>query len=78
MNVIMNKQMKLLLYLENGVDTMARKTSDGKYIPVVYDKGFVDMVELKDGEWKVVEYNTLKEAEQKEKEYKEFWQNANR
>ena len=70
--------MKLLLYLENGVDTMARKTSDGKYIPVVYDKGFVDMVELKDGEWKVVEYNTLKEAEQKEKEHKEFWQNANR
>ena len=71
-------QIELLLYLENGVDTMARKTSDGKYIPVVYDKGFVDMVELKDGEWKVVEYNTLKEAEQKEKEYKEFWQNANR
>lgn len=57
---------------------MARKTSDGKYIPVVYDKGFVDMVELKDGEWKVVEYNTLKEAEQKENEHKEFWQNANR
>ena len=57
---------------------MARKTSDGKYIPVVYDKGFVDMVELKDGECKVVEYNTLKEAEQKEKGHKEFWQNANR
>ena len=68
----------LVINSSNGVDTMARKTSDGKYIPVVYDKGFVDMVELKDGEWKVVEYNTLKEAEQKEKEYKEFWQNANR
>lgn len=52
---------------------MARKTSDGKYIPVVYDKGFVDMVELKDGKWKVVECDTLEEAEQKEKEYKEFW-----
>ena len=57
---------------------MARKTLDGKYIPVVYDKGFVGMVELKDGEWKVVECDTLEEAEQKENEYKEFWQNANR
>ena len=68
----------LLLYLENGVDTMARETSDGKYIPVVYDKDFVDMVELKDVEWKVVEYDTLEEAAQKEKEYKEFWGNSNR
>lgn len=53
---------------------MARKSLDGKYIPVVYDKGFVDMVELKDGKWKVVECDTLEEAEQKEKEYKEFWE----
>ena len=57
---------------------MARKTLDGKYIPVVYDKGFVDMVELKDGEWKVVECGTLEEAEQKEREYKEFWKDSNR
>ena len=57
----------------SGGEGMARKTSDGKYIPVVYDKGFVDMVELKDGEWKVVECDTLEEAEQKKKEYKEFW-----
>lgn len=57
---------------------MAIKTASGKYVPVVYDKGFVDMMELKDGEWQVVECNTLEEAEQKEKEYKEFWKNANR
>lgn len=59
-------------------EAMVRKTSDGKYIPVVYDKGFVDMVELKDGKWKVVECDTLEEAEQKEKEYKEFWKDSNR
>ena len=57
---------------------MARKSSDEKYIPVVYDKGFVDMVELKDGKWKVVECDTLEEAEQKEKEYKDFWKDSNR
>ena len=57
---------------------MARKTSGGKYILVVYDKGFVDMVELKDSKWKVVECDTLEEAEQKEREYKEFWENSNR
>ena len=57
---------------------MARKTSDGKYIPVVYDKGFVDMVELKDGKWKVVECDMLEEAEQKEREDKEFWKDSNR
>lgn len=57
---------------------MARKISGEKYIPVVYDKGFVDMVELKDGEWKVVEYDTLEKAEQKEKEYKDFWKDSNR
>ena len=59
--------------IRSGGEGMTRKTSDGKYIPVVYDKGFVDMVELKDGKWKVVECDTLEEAEQKEKEYKEFW-----
>ena len=62
----------------SGGEGMARKSLDGKYIPVVYDKGFVAMVELKDGEWKVVEYDTLEESEQKEKEYKEFWENSNR
>ena len=57
---------------------MARKTLEGKYIPVIFDKGFVDMVELKDGEWEVVEYETLEKAEQKEREYKEFWKDSNR
>ena len=57
---------------------MARKALEGKYIPVIVDKGFVDMVELKDGEWEVVEYDTLEKAEQKEREYKEFWKDSNR
>ena len=57
---------------------MARKTLEGKYIPVIFDKGFVDMVELKDGEWEVVEYDILEKAEQKEREYKEFWKDSNR
>ena len=57
---------------------MARKTLEGKYIPVIFDKGFVDMVELKDGEWEAVEYDTLEKAEQKEREYKEFWKDSNR
>ena len=35
-------------------------------------------LELKDGKWKVVECDTLEEAEQKEKEYKEFWKDSNR
>lgn len=52
---------------------MARKLSNGKWNPVVYSKGFVGMTELIDGKWKTVECDTKEEAEQKEKEYREFW-----
>lgn len=52
---------------------MARKSINGKWIPVIYNKGFVDMVERKNGKWNVIECDTKEEAEQKEKEYCDFW-----
>ena len=52
---------------------MARQLSNGKWNPVVYSQGFVGMTELVNGEWKAVECNTKEEAEQKEKEYNDFW-----
>lgn len=52
---------------------MARQLKNGKWNPVVYDNGFVSMTYLVDNEWKYVECNTKEDAEQKEKEYREFW-----
>lgn len=52
---------------------MAQQLSNGKWNPIVYDQGFVNMVELINDEWKLVECDTKEEAEQKEKEYREFW-----
>lgn len=52
---------------------MARQLNNGKWNPVVYSNGFVGMTDLINGEWKLVECDTEEEAEQKEKEYIEFW-----
>jgi hypothetical protein len=52
---------------------VAEKLSNGKYNPVVWRDGFVNMVELVDNEFKLVECNTLEEAEILEEKYKEFW-----
>ena len=52
---------------------MARQLSNGKWNPVVYSNGYVGMEYLTNGEWKFVECNTKEEAEEKEKEYREFW-----
>lgn len=52
---------------------MARQLNNGKWNPVVYDNGYVGMVDLIDGKWKLVECDTKEEAEQKEKEYRDFW-----
>ena len=54
---------------------MARQLRNGKWNPVVYDKGYVPMVDLIDREWKLVECDTEEEAKQKEKEYRDFWKN---
>lgn len=54
---------------------MARQLWNGKWNPVVYDNGYVLMVDLVDGEWKLVECDTQTEAEEKEKEYNDFWKN---
>lgn len=52
---------------------MARKLQNGKWNPVIFDDGFIGMRELKNGKWNLVECNTKEEAEQKEKEYNNFW-----
>lgn len=56
---------------------MARQLNNGKWNPVVYDNGYgyIGMTVLINGEWKLVECDTKGEAEQEEKEYKEFWKN---
>lgn len=57
---------------------MARQLNNGKWNPVVYDNGYVGMTVLINGEWKLVECDTKEEAEQEEKEYKEFWKKIRR
>jgi hypothetical protein len=52
---------------------VAEKLSNGKYNPVVWRDGFVNMVELVDDEFQLIECNTLEEAEKLEEEYKKFW-----
>lgn len=52
---------------------MARQLNNGKWNPVVYDNGYVSMVDLINGEWKLVECDTEEEAKQIEVEYREFW-----
>jgi hypothetical protein len=52
---------------------MAQQLSNGKYNPVVWCDGFVNMTELVNDEYRLVECDTQEEAEQKEKEYREFW-----
>ena len=53
---------------------MAREYNN-KWIPVVYDKGFIEMTTLVNNEWKIVKCDTKQEAERLEQEYKEFWKN---
>lgn len=55
---------------------MARQLHNRKWNPVIFDNGFVGMMELKNREWKLVECDTKEEAEQKEKEYYSFWQGS--
>lgn len=52
---------------------MAQQLKNGKWNPVIYSNGYVGMTELINGEWKFVECDTEEEAEQKEKEYRDFW-----
>lgn len=52
---------------------MAKQLSNGKWNPVIYNNGFVNMVELINNKWQLVECDSKKEAEQKEKEYRNFW-----
>lgn len=52
---------------------MAMQLSNGKWNPVVYDNGFIGMTDLVDGKYILVECDTKEEAEQKEKEYNDFW-----
>jgi hypothetical protein len=52
---------------------VAEKLSNGKYNPVVWRDGFVNMVELVNDEFQLVECNTLEEAEKLEEEYKKIW-----
>jgi hypothetical protein len=56
-----------------GVNNMAQQLSNGKWNPVVFCDGFVNMTELVNDEYRLVECDTQEEAEQKEKEYREFW-----
>ena len=56
---------------------MAQQLSNGKWNPIVWDNGYVGMVELTNGingVWKPIECDTKEEAEQMEKEYREFWE----
>lgn len=52
---------------------MAEQLQNGKWSPVVWCDGFVNMVELVNNDFKMVECNTKEEAEQKEKQYYNFW-----
>ena len=52
---------------------MARKLSNGKWNPVVYSSGYVGMVELIKGNWKLIECDTEEEARRMEVSYREFW-----
>lgn len=52
---------------------MAEQLQNGKWNPVVWRDGFVNMVELVNDEFRLVECNTLKEAEILEEKYKKFW-----
>lgn len=49
---------------------MARKSKEGKYIPVIKN---VEMTEIIDGKWETVKCDTLEEAEKLEKDHYEFW-----
>lgn len=55
---------------------MAQQLTNGKWNPIVFDRGFgfpVAMVELIGNEWKTVECDTTEQAEAKERECNEFW-----
>ena len=52
---------------------MARQLNNGKWNPVVYNNGYVGMVELIDGNWKLIECNDEEEARRMEAAYREFW-----
>lgn len=54
---------------------MARQLDNGKWNPVIYSNGYVGMMELIDGEWEFIEYDTEEEAKIKEEEYRDFWKN---
>lgn len=52
---------------------MAEKLKNGKWNPVVWDNGLVNMTKLVDNKFVLVECDTKKEAEAEEKRYREFW-----
>lgn len=50
---------------------MARQNKNGKWQPVIYDHGFVELTELINDKWTYVECDTKEEAEEQERLYKE-------
>lgn len=51
---------------------MATQNKEGKWNPVIFDRGFIKMTELINNEWEYIECDTQEQAEQLEREYKEF------
>lgn len=53
---------------------MAEQLQNGKWSPIVWRDGvIVNMIELVNNDFKLVECDTKEEAEQKEKEYNQIW-----
>ena len=52
---------------------MAEQLKNGKWSPVVWRDGFVNMVELVGNDYKIIECNTQQQAEEMEKQYYKFW-----
>lgn len=48
---------------------MPRQNTFGKWYPIVYDKGLVQMVELINDKWVYIECDTKEEAEELENQY---------
>lgn len=49
---------------------MIIKNKDGKFNVKIYDKGYVYMKELVNGEWNISEFNTEEEAQKALNDYK--------
>lgn len=48
---------------------MARQNKNGKWNPIIFDHGFIELTELINNEWAYVECDTKEEAEEQEQLY---------